>query len=420
MRIDAGRSLCLALAVVLAVALAQLSAASAEPRIVWHVENPFRFFLDAADTQVHRATWASLSEAERRRPVLGGRARAGRAPPRRLGATMFAKTCWDYAAQSLFLPRPPRLSQPQEPHHPGAHGGARRLADGRLHLAHLAARQGPARQGRHAALRHAGAARDPLSRRRLGQRRDRRPAGGGGGGARHRPVRRRHGRQLRLRRGQPGCARALLARPHDRLRRRLQRHGALRLSRPHRRLARHRRQQVHRGERPLAGPGLPSLALFAPAADRAAARRGGPAPRRDVRGRGLLGRRDHVRPVPRATRATSGCPTRRTCRRSRPWPRPSAAAAARATTTCPRPITSTTRSPSSRAASCSRSAIAEQGAQDRSAVPLARRQRHRLLRGWSPTRCWPTSRCCAGWAAGSATCTASPRPPTSSTPSTIA
>ena len=70
----------------------------------------------------------------------------------------------------------------------------------------------------------------------------------------------------------------------------------------------------------------------------------------------LLGRGDDVRPVPANTRATSGCPIRRTCRRSRPSPRRSAAARRRATTICPRPITSTTRSPSSRAAWCSGSA----------------------------------------------------------------
>ena len=41
-------------------------------------------------------------------------------------------------------------------------------------------------------------------------------------------------------------------------------------------------------------------------------------------------------------------------------------------------------------------------------------------RGWSPMPCWPTRRCCAGSAAGSARCTASPRPARSSTRSTTA
>ncbi len=55
--------------------------ANAEPRLVWRVENPFRFFVDPADTEVHRATYLSLSEEERRSPVLSAeRALAGRHP----------------------------------------------------------------------------------------------------------------------------------------------------------------------------------------------------------------------------------------------------------------------------------------------------------------------------------------------------
>jgi hypothetical protein len=93
MRIDFGRSICLALAAL----LAQMSAAAAEPRIVWHVENPFRFFLDAADTHVHRATWASLSETERRHPVSAAERVLGERHPDGWAATVFANTCWNYA-----------------------------------------------------------------------------------------------------------------------------------------------------------------------------------------------------------------------------------------------------------------------------------------------------------------------------------
>ena len=80
MRIDAGLSICLAL--ILAVMGA--GAAAAEPQIVWQVENPFRFFLDPADTQVHRATWLSLSETERSHPVQAAERALERAPSRRL------------------------------------------------------------------------------------------------------------------------------------------------------------------------------------------------------------------------------------------------------------------------------------------------------------------------------------------------
>ena len=89
---------------------------------------------------------------------------------------MFAKTCWDRERNRYALPRARRLSEPQEPHHPRAHGRARRRADRRLRLAHQADRPGRARPGRDAALRYAGATRDPLSGRRLDHGRDRRPA----------------------------------------------------------------------------------------------------------------------------------------------------------------------------------------------------------------------------------------------------
>jgi lysophospholipase L1-like esterase len=90
MRIDVGRSLCLAL-----VLLVQAAAAAAEPRIDWHVENQFRFFLDPADTHVHRATWASLSEAERQHPVMSAERVLGERHPDGWAALTFLNTCWD-------------------------------------------------------------------------------------------------------------------------------------------------------------------------------------------------------------------------------------------------------------------------------------------------------------------------------------
>ena len=71
-------------------------AAQAEPEIVWKVENPFRFFLDPADTEVHRATWASLTDEQRATPVLSAeKLLSARHPEGGWGATMFDKTCWD-------------------------------------------------------------------------------------------------------------------------------------------------------------------------------------------------------------------------------------------------------------------------------------------------------------------------------------
>src|SRR5438477_10081289 len=91
MRIDAGRSIGLALI----LAVARAGAATAEPQIVWQVENPFRFFLDPADTQVHRATWASLSEVERSHAVQSAERALSERHPDGWSTFTFTKTCWD-------------------------------------------------------------------------------------------------------------------------------------------------------------------------------------------------------------------------------------------------------------------------------------------------------------------------------------
>ena len=91
MRIDAARSICLAL--VLAVMHGGM--AKAEPQIVWQVENPFRFFLDPADTQLHRATWLSLSDAERNHPVQSAERALSERHTDGWSTFTLAKTCWD-------------------------------------------------------------------------------------------------------------------------------------------------------------------------------------------------------------------------------------------------------------------------------------------------------------------------------------
>ena len=85
--------LCGALAFCLMIAGA--TPALAQPRIAWEVENPFRFFLDPADTQLHRATWLSLTEPERRNPVSATERLLAERHPDGWSATTFAKTCWD-------------------------------------------------------------------------------------------------------------------------------------------------------------------------------------------------------------------------------------------------------------------------------------------------------------------------------------
>jgi hypothetical protein len=69
--------------------------AAAAPEIVWETVNPFRFFLDPADTEVHRATWESLTPEQRARPIFSAETLlAERHPDGGWSATMYDKTCW--------------------------------------------------------------------------------------------------------------------------------------------------------------------------------------------------------------------------------------------------------------------------------------------------------------------------------------
>jgi hypothetical protein len=69
--------------------------AAAEPRITWRVENPFRLFNRSSDTEVHRATYQDLSDAERNTPVLAAeRALARRHPGDGWAAGMMDHLCW--------------------------------------------------------------------------------------------------------------------------------------------------------------------------------------------------------------------------------------------------------------------------------------------------------------------------------------
>jgi hypothetical protein len=95
MWIDAARRILPALVLAALPLTLAATAAGAEPRIAWKVENSFRFFLDPADTEVHRATWTSLSESERKSPVLAAERLLAERHQDGWSATMFAKTCWD-------------------------------------------------------------------------------------------------------------------------------------------------------------------------------------------------------------------------------------------------------------------------------------------------------------------------------------
>jgi hypothetical protein len=79
----------------LILTLSLIGPAMAQPEIMWQVENPFRFFLDPADTEVHRATWASLAPEQRKSPVLSAERVLAERHPEGWSASMFDKTCWD-------------------------------------------------------------------------------------------------------------------------------------------------------------------------------------------------------------------------------------------------------------------------------------------------------------------------------------
>jgi len=66
------------------------------PKIVWRVENPFRFFSDAADTEVHRATFLALPpEDQLQRPILASEQALSARHENGWAETMFRDTCWN-------------------------------------------------------------------------------------------------------------------------------------------------------------------------------------------------------------------------------------------------------------------------------------------------------------------------------------
>ncbi len=63
--------------------------------ISWRVANPFRFFLDPKDTDVHRATYVSLPDSARASPVLAAERALSENHPEGWAATMVDDVCWD-------------------------------------------------------------------------------------------------------------------------------------------------------------------------------------------------------------------------------------------------------------------------------------------------------------------------------------
>ncbi len=148
------------------------------------------------------------------------RAGAQRPPRGRLGGDDVPRHVLGRAQQPLRLQGRRQLHQSEIAPRHAEDQWRRRSRRLELHLADGAARRRAARRGRHATVQRGCAFRHSLSGRVGGQRRDRRPRGGDREGRRQGSARRRHGRQLRLRRGQSRRAGALLARSQRRLRQR--------------------------------------------------------------------------------------------------------------------------------------------------------------------------------------------------------
>ncbi|MEW5962774.1 MAG: hypothetical protein AB1749_04370 [Pseudomonadota bacterium] len=86
------------------VSVAGTVPALAGPSIEWRVANPFRFFNDPADTEIHRATFISLTPEERRSPVLAAERQLGQRHPDGWAATMYRKTCWNWTRNRYECP----------------------------------------------------------------------------------------------------------------------------------------------------------------------------------------------------------------------------------------------------------------------------------------------------------------------------
>ena len=93
---------------VLAMLCAAMSAgalpAAADPEIKWRVSNPFRLFTDPTNSEVHRATYDSLTEDERKTPILSAERALSERHADGWAATMWQDACWDVAKNRHSCP----------------------------------------------------------------------------------------------------------------------------------------------------------------------------------------------------------------------------------------------------------------------------------------------------------------------------
>ena len=73
-------------------------------KIEWRVRNPFRFFNNHLDTEVHRATWVSLTPEQRRTPVSSAERALSARHVEGWAAHQEGKTCWSTANNRHVCP----------------------------------------------------------------------------------------------------------------------------------------------------------------------------------------------------------------------------------------------------------------------------------------------------------------------------
>jgi hypothetical protein len=81
-----------------------ITPASAAAVIAWRVENPFRFFVDPADAEIHRATYRALGPDEKLSPILASERALQSRHEDGWAATMYRKTCWNWTTNRFDCP----------------------------------------------------------------------------------------------------------------------------------------------------------------------------------------------------------------------------------------------------------------------------------------------------------------------------
>ncbi len=374
--------------------------------IKWRLQNPFRFFTDPADTEIHRATYLALTPEQRKTPVLSAEHALSRRHDEGWAETMYRKTCWNDAKNRYVCPDRVDYINPKSHEVIVTLSGA---TDASVDCNWLTTPHGgESPRG------------DAISKPCTAPVEVDVPYPGGMTVSVSVGGREIASTEIKVRDilivGMGDSFASGEGNPDVPVRFSPERATDYGKERP--------QEPISRAIRPASAPGSRSATKSSSRRTRAGWIR--PATARSIRIQlraalqlavedphravtyrrlRLLGRRDHVRPVPalqgQRVGAQSAGPVADLGRRRGPVRRREARVY-----DLPEAYHMQRRDPrAARAAWCSASARRE-GAQDRSRCCCRSAATTSASRAWSPTPCWPTSRCCAGSAAGSARCTA--------------